>query len=269
MKKYLLIILVLIGLIAGMYVAERSKTCPLNTAPDLETQHNNAINQAYQLLRARKDKEALVIIEEVLFAQPENIDALWGKAEVLRRDYQFKESEKILDKILAKYPNYLPALNNLAFIRYKAGKLEEASKIIRKILNTPCLDKENAAFAYLTLGTINSSRTKEGKLFNKIQYGLQIKRNFDKANKLRPDLAEVHLCLGVFFLKAPQLAGGNLNKAIKELETALEIAPDFAMANARLAQAYQKKGNLEKYNFYLERAKKLDPDGKVLKECEI
>ncbi|MCU0651762.1 MAG: tetratricopeptide repeat protein [Candidatus Omnitrophica bacterium] len=269
MKKYLLVILVLAGLVAGLYVATRSRTCPLNTAPNLEAQHNDTIKQAYLLLKARKDKEALVIIEEVLFAQPENIDALWGKAEVLRRDYQFDASKKILDKILSKNPNYLPALNNLAFIKYKAGKLDEASGMIKKILNTPCLDKENEAFAYLTLGTINSSRTKEGKLFDKIQYGLQIKRNFDRANKLCPNLAEVHLCLGIFFLKAPQLAGGNLNKAIKELELAIKIAPDFAMANIRLAQAYQKKGNLEKYNYYFEKARKLDPEGKVLKECEI
>jgi len=270
MRKYVLVILIIIGLVAGVYVATRSRICPLDTAPNLEGQHkDDAINKAFKLLKVRKDTEALVIFEEVLFAQPQNLDALWGKAEVLRRGYQFKEAEKILKRILEKNPNHLPSLNNMAFIRYKEGRLNEALKIVNLILNNPRLDKENQAFAYLTIGTINSSRTAKGKFFTKIQYGRQIKRYFDKANGLCPELAEVHLCLGMFFLKAPQLAGGNLNKAIKELELALKIAPDFAMANARLAQAYKKKGNLEKYNYYLERAKELDPDGEVLKECEI
>jgi hypothetical protein len=44
------------------------------------------------------------------------------------------------------------------------------------------------------------------------------------------------------------------------------MAPDFATANARLAQSYKKKGNKEKYNYYLQRAKELDPENEVANE---
>ncbi|MDD2752737.1 MAG: tetratricopeptide repeat protein, partial [Candidatus Omnitrophica bacterium] len=88
------------------------------------------------------------------------------------------------------------------------------------------------------------------------------------AKGLAPDLPEVRLGLGTFYLLAPGFAGGNQKAALEELEAAVRLAPDFATANARLAQAYQKAGNQEKYNFYLALAKKLDPENEVIAELK-
>jgi Tfp pilus assembly protein PilF len=68
---------------------------------------------------------------------------------------------------------------------------------------------------------------------------------------------------------APSIAGGNLDKAFKELNSAVGAAPDFATANIRLAQAYKRKGDLEKYNYHLNRTRQLDPENEVLKEIEV
>lgn len=267
MKKYQLITLILLGLFLGLYVF--TKNCAFTTnKPAISKQFEGSkqIQDGLLLLRERKDNVALVIFEKILVTQPQNLDALWGKAEVLRRRYQFKEAEELLNKILKVDPDYPAALNSLAYIKYTQGNLRQASKVINQILKIKFLDRENQALAYLTLGAINSWRATHGWPINKIQYGTQIKCYFQRAKEICPDLAETHLSLGTFFLKAPALAGGNIDNAIKELELAIKIAPNFAAANARLAQAYQKIGLKDEFKYYFIKAKKLDPQNEVLKE---
>ena len=189
----------------------------------------------------------------------------------MRRAYQYKEAKKILDTILKKNPNHLASLNSLAYIEYKEGDLSSSQKILNRILKSSCADKdkENEALAYLTLGAIDSKRTEQSWVFSKIKSAWQIKSYFEKAVTIAPHLAETHLSLGSFYLKAPSIVGGDLDQAIKELELSLTIAPDFGLTNARLAQAYRKKGDLVKYNLYLKRAKELDPANEGLKEMNL
>ncbi|MCK9604461.1 MAG: hypothetical protein M0R66_08900 [Candidatus Omnitrophica bacterium] len=272
MKKYLLIILVIIGLGAGIYITGRNKSgcCPLEQKVALQKDQDSSqqLKKAFAFLKSRKDKDALVIFELILTKQPENLDALWGKAEILRRNRRFKEAECLLNKILQDKPKDAPSLITLAYIRYNDDDLDTALSMVRQALENARGDKENQALAYMMLGTINSRRSAKGWFFNKIMYGTQIKNYFLKAKELSPGLPEVHLGLGTFYLKAPAIAGGNLNKALEELELAVKIAPDFCTANARLAQAYKNKGDLEKHNFYFQRACILDPENEFLEEAK-
>jgi Tfp pilus assembly protein PilF len=187
---------------------------------------------------------------------------------VLRRRRSFEESEGILNKILEKKPDYPGALISLAYIRYKDDRLEEARQLVNRTLKNSAADKENLALSYMMLGAINSRRSAKGGFWAKLTYGTQVKSYFMKARALAPDLPEVHLGLGTFYLCAPAFAGGNLDEACRELEEAVKIAPEFATANARLAQAYKKKGDLEKYNLYLIRAKAQDPENEVVQDEE-
>lgn len=223
-------------------------------------------DEILEYLKFRKDKLAWEESEKILRQEPQNTLALWVKAEVLRRTYRFKESEKLLNQILSQDPNHISSLISLSYIRYHDGKFEKALKILQKVLKQPRLDKQNEALAYMILGAINSRRSKKGWLLGKIIYGTRIKSYFLKAKELAPDLPEVHLGLGTFYLLAPAIAGGNLDKALQELELAVKIAPDFATPCARLAQVYKKTGDLEKYNFYWQKAKDLDPQNEVLYE---
>lgn len=227
---------------------------------------NQEIEEANNLLKARKDRQALAIFQEILKIQPDNLEARWGKAEVLRRERDYQEAENLLKTILKENPRQPSSLISLAYIRYKADKLNEALKLVNRALENCRSDSENKALCFMMLGTINSRRSEKGGFFSKIRYGTHIRGYFLKAKALAPQLPEVHLGLGTFYLLAPKIAGGNLNNAIAELELTVKLAPDFATANARLAQAYQKNGLEEKYEFYLNRAKTLDPDNEALKE---
>jgi len=248
MRKYLLVILIILW------------------AAVLGAQQGTSIDEAFVLLKARKDNAALDIFEKIIASQPDNLDALWGKAEVLRRSRDYGQSQELLNKILSASPKHIPSLISLSYIRYKDDKLNEALKLIDQVLKTDALDKENQALAYMMLGSINSRRSKKGWVLSKVAYGTHIKGYFLRAKELAPHLPEVHLGLGTFYLLAPAIAGGDLNKAFQELELTVKLAPEFATANARLAQAYKKKGDLEKYNFHLQRARELDPKNEVLNE---
>ena len=248
MKKYLL------TLISVFFIAQAAFCEP-------------AINEAFGLLKARKDKQALKIFEEILAKQPNNVDAIWGKGEVKRRKYEVREAEELFNEALKKDANYAPALISLAYIRSKEDKLDQALKIINKVLKLKdkSISRENRGMAYMVLGSINSRRSTGG-LLSKVAYGTQIKGNLLKAKELAPDCAEVHLALGTFYLKAPGIVGGNIDEALKELEIADKLAPNFSTVQGRLAQVYQKLGNKEKFEYYLKRTKELDMRNETLTE---
>lgn len=276
MRKYLVVTVIILWAIV-LLPRLNKRICPFRTKPavkeiqcikKIETGKRTSINDAFTLVKNRQDKEALVLFEEILFAHPENIDALWGKAECLRRAHDYKQAEDLLNKILRGNPTHPPSLISLAYIRYKDDNLNEALQLINRVLEEKDLDCQSQALAYMMLGSINSKRSKKGWLFNKIMYGTQIRCHFERAKALAPDLAEVHLGLGTFYLLAPAIIGGNLDRAVEELEYAVKIAPDFATANARLAQAYKREGLQDKYIFYISRAKKLDPVNEVLREIK-
>jgi tetratricopeptide (TPR) repeat protein len=229
---------------------------------------SRTVIDAFNLLKKRQDTAALSAFEHILSIEPNNTDALWGKAEVLRRRSNFKASEQILTRILKNDPRHIASRITLSYLFYNAGKFGPAIQLIQEVLNESRLDRENEALGYMMLGMINSKRSSQSWFLGKIKFGTQIKSYFLKAKELAPELPEVHLGLGTFYLVAPVFVGGNPEKAIDELELTVKLAPEFASANARLAQAYKRIGVTDKYEFYLARAKELDPGNAILKEAQ-
>jgi tetratricopeptide (TPR) repeat protein len=269
MKKYFMIMLLLASIVAPFLIFHDNKPAIMNQtllapAEDLNAYNTNLLNY----LKTRQDNLALEQAQKILSLEPNDLSALWAKAEILRRNYDLKTSEELLNRILNQNPDHIPSLISLSYINYYNNRFSPALKLLKQVLNYPNASKENQAMAYMLIGSINAKRASATKFLGKIAYGMRIKNYFEKALGLAPELPEVHLGLGSFYLLAPSFAGGNVDKAIEELETAVKLAPDFATANARLAQAYKKKGNLEEYSFFIQRAKELDPGNQALKEAE-
>ena len=74
--------------------------------------------------------------------------------------------------------------------------------------------------------------------------------------------------LGSFYLLAPALAGGNIDKAQEYLEIAVKNDSLFADAYVRLAQVYKIKGNDEKYRLYLDKASQIDPENELIADIK-
>ncbi len=227
-----------------------------------------SLNTGFLLLKYRRDNEAMEVFENILSAQSDDHNALWGKAEILRRKNKIKEAEIILNDILSKTKErHLGSLNTLAYIKYDNNDLKGAVALVNKVLNLQPLDNQNKALAFMVLGAVNSKRAAKGGLMSKVVNMGKIKPYFLKAKELAPDLPEVRLSMGTFYLLAPAIIGGNLDKAIEELETAVGIAPEFVTACVRLAQAYKKKGMQDRYNYYISKARELEPENGFLREA--
>ena len=226
------------------------------------------IDNALVLLRKRKDKDALVILDKILLSEPNNIDARWAKAEVFRRAHQYKVAELIFNEVLNSSPDYAKALISLSYIRYRENKLKEALGLVNSVLDLPNLDNESKALAFSMQGLLYGRRLSNGEFTEKINFGALSKDRFLKALDLAPNLAEVHANLGRFYLLAPIDLGGDLNMAFNELELAVAIAPDFATSQALLAKAYKKKGDIENYNIYFKISKGLDPKNEIVLDIE-
>ncbi len=219
-------------------------------------------------MKARRDRDALALAEAALISEPSNLDAMCVKAEVLRRMRRYNEAEVILTQVLNKDPGRCSAIISSAYIRYKYAEFDKALELLKAVVEGGACDKENLALAYATMGAVNSKQVGNTLLLGKLYHVKAMKEYFAKAKDLAPELAETRVGLGSFYMFAPFFLGGNLEKAIVELEYAVKLAPDFATANARLAQAYKKKKDTAKYQFYLLRAKSLDPENEVVKEIE-
>lgn len=274
MKKFSLALLILILAVLlflifkdRLYILPR----PITENQEVVFPGNFEIHQKNLLkyLKLREDSLAAMETEKILSAHPGDICALWAKAELLRRAYKFKDSERILNQVLSRYNNCAPALISLSYIRYHDNKFKEATQILSGVLKKPQLQREDRALACMLMGCINAKKAARGGFMSKIIYGLRIKGFFERAKSIAPDVPEVRLGLGSFYLLAPDIAGGNIDKAIEELECAVQLAPNFATANARLAQAYKKIGDTKNYSLYLNRAKESDPGNEVLQEMDI
>lgn len=269
MKKYILVLLVAIAaalpffMFRGILPAARTPV-PQVCNIDLDACEGELLN----CLRIRNDALAEAEADKILSVEPGNTCALWAKAEIFRRAYKFNDSEKILGRVLAESPGYVPAMVTLAYIRYHDNDFREALALLKQALSFPDLDRENKAMVYMLIGSVNAKRAKQGGFLSKVAYGTRILGYFEKARSFAPELPEVRLGLGSFYLLAPKIAGGNIDLAIEELEYAVKLTPDFATANARLAQAYRQKGDIQKYEIYIRRAKQLDPHNEVVREIE-
>ena len=243
MKRSLLIILALGCAIAFVYLALETKSakCPPKIIAEKALR---PVDEALDLLRVRKNKDALVILDKVLLSEPKDPAAIWGKAEIFKRAGQSQLAELMFKEVLEIKPDYAPALTSLAYIRYKDGNLDAALNLARQAFIASADCRQAQALAYTLLGLINTARPFKGGVIARINRGLEIKSYFLKAVQLAPELPETHLYLGVFYLEAPLLEGGNRKQGIRELQSALEIAPEFTEAKKLLAQAHSQEKRL-------------------------
>ena len=229
----------------------------------------NSIDDWYLLglvyLNLHKDKEAGEVFNKVLTLAPGVIEAKWGAAEVLRRQHKLKESEEFLSEVLKLNPDFPAASITLAYIRYIQMNFNAAVKLAIKVLNQRDMDVDlsNHVRAHLLYGGTKGMIAHYGGPISKLVNGTAVLPSLRAAEKLQPDSAGVKFGLGSFYLLAPALVGGDLEKAEVYLKKAVEIDPLFADAYVRLGQLYKIKGASKRYDEYLNKALAIDPQNEL------
>ncbi len=224
----------------------------------------NSIDDWYLLglvyLNLHKDKEAEESFNKVLILDPKAIEAKWGVAEVLRRQHQLKKSEELLSEVLKLNPDFPAASITLAYIKYNQMDFNAAVRLANKVLGLgeKNVDRSNHVRAHLLYGGTKGMIAHYGGPLSKVINGTAVLPSLKAAERLQPESAGVKFGLGSFYLLAPTLAGGDLERAEVYLKKAIEIDPLLADAYVRLGQLYKVKGDNVRYNEYLNKALVID-----------
>ncbi|HTY44691.1 MAG TPA: TRAP transporter TatT component family protein [Patescibacteria group bacterium] len=216
-------------------------------------------------LNQHRDKEAGALFSRIITAEPGNLEARWGLAEVARRQHKLKESEEQLKAIIRADPAFSPAYISLAYLQYIKAEFEAATVSAYKVIKQgrSKVDLSNFTRAYLIYGGAKGMVAQYGGPLSKAINGPAIYPSLKKAESLQSNSPAVFFGLGSFYLLAPSLIGGDMDRAGMYLEKAVKVDPLFVDAYVRLAQWYKIKGDNQKYQEYLEKALAIDPQSEV------
>ncbi len=216
-------------------------------------------------LNLHKDALASEAFNEILNLDPDNYQAKWGVAEVLRRQHSFILSERVFNDIIAKHPDFSPAYISLAYIKYLNCDFQGSYKLAVKVIEQgrSKVDISNFVRAYCIYAGNKGMIAHYGGPLSKVINGTVVLSTLKKAQALQPDSTAVLLGLGSFYLLAPSLAGGNIDNARQYLEKAVKIDPYLVDAYVRLAQVYKAKGDQGGYDKYMKIALDIDPKSPI------
>jgi tetratricopeptide (TPR) repeat protein len=273
-------IIILIGLVCLFWILpvsamdwqglhNRADNLTLTQAQALAERNPDSASDQYVLalvyLNLYRDQEAEKIFDRLRENNPDLIEAVWGKAEVLRRRHQTQQAQSLLSKAIATDPQFSPALNSLAYIKYYQTDYKGAINLALKVIQADKekVDVSNRARAYSMYAGAKGMLAYYGGILSKAIDGLAVKANLDKAQKLQPNSPAVLFGLGSYYLLAPGLAGGDKVKAENYLKQAIGADPLFADAYVRLGQLAKLKGSQKEYEAYLAKALEIDPQNEL------
>lgn len=216
---------------------------------------------AVMCLNRHKDGQSGLLMEEMLQIDPEQPQALWVKAELLRRQHRHDESSAILKKLMQDQPGFAVPYLTMAYIRYVWLDFEGSSQLALQVIRQgqDRVDRSNLARAYVMYAGAKGMIAYNGGPLSKMINGAQVRTNLRRAEELRSFCPAVWWGYGSYFLLAPALLGRDLDKAQMYLEKTIAFDPLFADAYVRLAQVHQLKGDLDTFRSYLDQALEIDP----------
>lgn len=196
-------------------------------------------------------EKANSVFEDILKKFPNDIEAIFGVAQLQAFDGRISSAEKYYTQALTREASSKKALLSLALISLKLGKYEQADNFINQAIyyhhNTP------EVYYYASYICVQKGDLSKAEEF--IRTAVQLKPTYDKANAL---LAYILYCKGnyeetvsvcdyrisqnrnnsdAWYLKSCAVYKlGSVEQAIKSLETVLKINPQDEIARFFLEQ---------------------------------
>jgi tetratricopeptide (TPR) repeat protein len=184
---------------------------------------NPALPQAYTALQTGQLEQAQRLYNDVLGAEPKNIDALLGLAAVAVRQGNSDEATRRYLYVMELEPQNALAQSGLIALLGRADPIAAESKLKQLITREP------TAHLYFTLGNLYADQSQ----WAAAQHAYFQAHHLEPAN---PDYA-YNLAVGLEHVSQPRLALGFYERAI-------QLAAVRGRANFNLAQAQERIGKL-------------------------
>jgi len=242
---------------------------PLPQALEAVKNNPDSLNDLYVLglvyLDLRDDRNSAAAFSKILNKDPNNIEARWGLAEVLRRQHKDNEAEELLNEVIKADPKFFPAYVTLAYIKHIRMDFEGSLRLTLKVVGAgrDKVDEANYIRAYALYAGNKGLIAHYGGPISKVINGTIVLPTLKKLERIRADSPAVLFGLGTFYLLAPGLAGGDIELAEEYLKKAADADPKLADIYARLAELYRAKGDQAKFEQYINKALELDPLGEL------
>jgi len=275
MRRFAVLLLVSIACFNACFASdwkalhEAADNKPLPQALEAVKNNPDSLNDLYVLglvyLDLRDDRNSAAAFSKIINKDPNNIEARWGLAEVLRRQHKDSQAQQLLDEVIKSDPWFFPAYITLAYIKHMKMDFEGSLRLTLKVVSQgrEKVDEANYIRAYALYAGNKGLIAHYGGPVAKVLNGTVVLPTLKKLERIRPDSPAVLFGLGTFYLLAPGLAGGDIELAEEYLKEAVEADPKLADIYARLAQLYQEKGDKEKYGLYIKKAFELDPQSEL------
>jgi len=182
----------------------------------------------------------LPLIDRAIAANPNNVAALYNRANVLRDLERFSDSLAGYDRVLALKADHVPALNNRGVVLHNLGRLNEALVSYSRALGL----KPDHVDVLTNLGNAHV----ELKQFD------EALSSYDRALAIAPHDAAAHFGRGNAFIGL-----GRFDDALQSYDRALKAAPDEARVLNNRGNALERLSRLDEALVCYDRVVRLDP----------
>jgi len=200
----------------------------------------------------------LVLSFTVVFANETQISEV-EKATQLIKSQNFKEAEKILIPFVNKNPKSHEAMYCLAQIKLTENNYKEAISLMEKAVKFN--DKESKY--YVLLGGAYGTKAQDSNMFSQAFLAPKIKKSFEKAVALDAKNINARFSLMQYYLFAPSIAGGGIDKAKLQADGIGKI--NKAQGHIAYSTIYQKEEEFLKAEKELFMAISLEPENENFK----
>jgi tetratricopeptide (TPR) repeat protein len=151
-----------------------------------------------------------------VYASPE-----LGHAIDLYTAQRYAESQRVLERVVAQHPKDATAHYYLGRIYLQLADYDKAIKHCKEAVQ---LQADRAAH-YFCLGRSYGEKARHGPTWQQALLAPRIRKALEKTVSLNPNHVPARLGLTHFYMRAPALLGGDLDKAYTQARILVQLAP--------------------------------------------
>lgn len=153
---------------------------------------------------------------------------------------KYDEAKEIFEAILEENYDIAEAHYYLAKCLFRIGDLDEAIANGEKAVD---LDDENADY-HFELGRLYAEDARDASIFRAPFIAGNIKEQFERTIELDPDHIQGRIGLAQFYLQAPGISGGDIDKALEQAQ--IVVTMDEMQGRFLLSRIYIEKEDFNK-----------------------